>query len=64
MKTIIETHFKVVSVIFKNPEYNYKTSVNPRQTNADIKNYFVGTFFNLGNAERDNMQKCIDIEIN
>ena len=54
--------FKTVTVKFANLEYNYKTSVNGRLTDEEIKRYWIGQPFNLGHIS-DNVQICIDIEI-
>jgi len=52
-----------IKVIFKNPIYNYVTSVNPKATEEELKKYFVNTVFNLGNYPSENPQKCTKIEI-
>ena len=51
---------KTAHIIFDDPKYNYSTSVNGRD--AEIKDYFIGTWFNLGSV-KDNMQKCIGCDI-
>jgi len=52
-----------IKVIFKNPIYNYVTSVNPKVTEEEIKKYFVNTVFDVGSYPEENPQKCIEIEI-
>lgn len=54
---------KSVKVIFKDPKYNYYTSVNGERSDDEIKKYFVGTYFNLGVYPVEDMQKCIKVEI-
>ena len=64
---------KTAHVKFKNSKYNYFTSVNPALTDEQIKDYFIGTVFNLGGmgydhktdkeVEIDNLQQCIDCEV-
>lgn len=56
-------NFKTVEVIFKNPEHNYKTSVNPQSLDKSLNEYFVNTWFNLGAYPVENMQQCIKINI-
>lgn len=51
-----------VHVCFQQKQYNYTTSVNPDSTDQELKDYFVGKQFNLGQVE-DNLQTCIRIEI-
>ncbi len=52
-----------IKVIFKNPIYNYVTSVNPKVSEEDIKKYFVNTVFDVGSFPTENHQQCISIEI-
>jgi len=52
--------FKKANVKFANPMYNYSTSVNGSLSDEDIIKYFKGTWFNLGHADKDNMQQCTD----
>lgn len=54
---------KTIKVIFKDPEYNYKTSVSATATKESIKAYFIGQYFNLGAYPTENMQQCISVEI-
>lgn len=56
-------NFKTASVKFSNEKYNYTTSVNGNLTDDEIKNYFIGKYFNLGNYDKDDMQKCVSCEI-
>ena len=37
-----------VDVIFKNPKYNYTTSVSAKATEESVRKYFVGQIFNVG----------------
>ena len=50
-----------VNVYFEDSKYNYATPV--RGTDEDIRDYFVGKYFNMG-FENDNPQKCIEIQKN
>ena len=54
--------FKTAHVKFSDTKYNYATSINPNLSDEQIKAYFMGTWFNLGNVG-DNMQKCIGCEV-
>jgi hypothetical protein len=54
--------FKTANVKFKNPKYNYSTSVNGKLSDADIIKYFKGTVFNLGFLN-DNLQTCIECTV-
>jgi len=51
-----------VKVIFKNPEYNYSTSVNPAASEESLRKYFIGNHFNMGPYPLENFHTCIDIE--
>ena len=51
---------KTAHVKFEDSKYNYSTSVNGSLTDSEIKDYFVGEWFNLGHADNDNIQLCID----
>jgi len=51
-----------VEVIFKNPKYNYKTSVSAITTEADARDYFVGHSVNVGVYPEEKMRKVIDIK--
>jgi hypothetical protein len=53
---------KTIKVIFKDNSLNYVTSINEKVTEDEVKRYFVDNYFNLGNYQEDNLQKCIDIE--
>jgi len=59
----IDSMLKTVYVKFSEWKHNYHTNVNGNLKNEEIRNYFVGKFFNLGDASADNMQKCTDIAI-
>ena len=52
--------FKTAHVKFKNPKYNYSTSVNGKLTDEEVIAYFKGKAFNLGTPTRDNLQICVD----
>lgn len=49
---------KSVRVMFKDPKYNYTTSVNGKLTDKEVVDYFINTTFNLGHLQ-DNLQTCI-----
>ena len=51
-----------VTVKFKNPEYNYSTSVSDITTEQTATNYFVGSFFNVAAFPDETMKQCISIE--
>jgi hypothetical protein len=53
---------KSVKVIFKNPVYNYVTSVNGKSSEEGLRNYFVNTVFDVGGYPVEDLQKCIDIK--
>jgi len=50
--------FKTVHIKFTDSKYNYITSVNSRQTDKQIINYFKGQLFNLSNVH-DDLHVCI-----
>lgn len=54
---------KTAEVLFENSKYNYKTSVNGQLSEEEIKAYFEGKTFNLGNGESDDLQKCIKCNV-
>lgn len=54
---------KKVTVIFKDSQYNYDTSVNGQQTDGQIQRYFIGKHFNFGTDENENFQLCITVKI-
>ena len=55
-------NFAKVDVIFKNPKYNYTTSINV-DDEAQARDYFVGKTFDMSNGEkRENLQKAIAIK--
>lgn len=54
--------FKTAYVRFKDPSYDYRTSVNAELTDAEIVRYFKGKLFNLGHIE-DNVQICIECNV-
>lgn len=53
---------EAVRVKFENEAYNYSTSVNPKATEEDLKDYFIGTSFDLGLFPVEDFQQCIDID--
>lgn len=53
---------EAVRVKFENETYNYTTSVNPKATKKDLKDYFIGKQFDLGTYPVEDFQQCIDIE--
>ena len=54
---------KCANIIFADPKYNYSTSINGCVSDEDIKKYFKGQLFNMGQADNDNMQICIDCTV-
>lgn len=54
---------KSVKVIFEDPKHNYYTSVDGKNTDEAIKKYFVGKLFNVDVFPKENMLKCIKVEI-
>ena len=53
-----------VKVIFRNPKYNYTTSVSDATTEETARIYFVNTSFDLGVYPNEDLQVCIDIKFN
>lgn len=51
-----------VLVKFRNPAYNYTTSVSKQTDEAAARRYFVGQEFNVGKGGKDQMEKVVDIE--
>lgn len=51
-----------VEVMFKNPKYNYRTSVSPNSTEKSARDYFVGQFFDVGVYPKEQMEEVIDIK--
>lgn len=54
--------FKTAYVQFKDPSYNYRTSVNGELTDQQVIDYFKGHPFNLGHIE-DDVQICIECTV-
>ena len=54
--------FKTAYVQFKDPSYNYRTSVNGELSDEEIVKYFKDKPFNLGSVE-DNVQICIECTV-
>ena len=59
----VESMLKTAYVKFEDHKYNYHTSINGNLSNDEAKAYFIGKWFNLGDASGDNMQKCIDCAV-
>ena len=59
----IDEMLKTAYVKFNDWKYNYHTNVNGELSDEEVKAYFVGKFFNLGDASADNMQQCIDCAV-
>jgi hypothetical protein len=59
----IDEMLKTAFVKFDAWKYNYHTNVNGKLSNDEIKKYFVGQWFNLGDVDKDNMQKCTNVAI-
>jgi hypothetical protein len=57
-----QPRFKTAYVQFKDASYNYRTSVNGKQTDEQIIKYFKGQTFNLGSVE-DDLHICIDCTV-
>jgi len=55
--------FKNVEVKFKDSNLNYSSFVNPESSDESIRNYFVGTRFNVGEYPTEKFAKCIEVEI-
>jgi len=54
--------FKTAYVQFKDPAYNYRTSVNGELSDEEIIKYFKGQVFNLGHID-DDVQLCIECNV-
>ena len=54
--------FKTANVSFADTKYNYSTSVNGKQSDAEIISYFKGQIFNMGNVH-DDLQVCIECTV-
>ena len=57
------SYLKKANVFFADSKYNYSTAVNGKVSDEEIIEYFKGTVFNLGNADKDDMQLCIDCTV-
>lgn len=51
-----------VDVIFKDPKYNYSTSMSPTTTEKSAREYFVGNSFNVAPFPNEQFEKVIDIK--
>jgi hypothetical protein len=56
--------FHLVTVKFKDSKYNYQTVVNPKVSEQEVRRYFVGQMFNVGQYPKEIMLECIDIDFN
>jgi hypothetical protein len=55
---------RLIIVKFADSKLNYGTSVSTSSTEKDLIEYFVGELFDMSDdLERENMQKCIAIEL-
>jgi hypothetical protein len=54
--------FHLVTVKFKDSKYNYQTVVNPKVSEQEVRRYFVGQMFNVGQYPKEIMLECIDID--
>ncbi|MFV0495690.1 MAG: hypothetical protein ACK5M9_11820 [Mycobacterium sp.] len=54
---------KSVEVIFDDPQYNYTTSVNGAASMKQLRDYFVGTSFNVAPFPGEVFKKCVNIKI-
>lgn len=57
------SNLKKANVFFADSKYNYSTSVNGKLSDEEIIKYFKGNVFNLGHADKDNVQECIDCTV-
>ena len=62
-KINVMSNLKTAHVIFENSDYNYSTSVNGSQTDQEIKDYFIGTSFNVAAYPNEVFEKCIDCKV-
>lgn len=53
-----------VRVVFEDTEHNYTTSVAAKITDVEARDYFVGKMFDVGQLNRENLQKCVKIVYN
>lgn len=49
--------------MFEDQANNYKTPVNGKLTDQEIKEYFINNVFNVGAYPVENVQICINVEI-
>lgn len=61
-KQMLSNGLNSVEVIFKNPEYNYRTSLSPQSTEESARDYFVGKTFDVGIYPKEQMEEVIDIK--
>jgi len=57
----MNNQLQAVRVLFSDKKYNYSTSVSCHSTQKDLKDYFIGSFFNMGSFPTENMKQCTDI---
>lgn len=53
--------FKLVKMTYTNGEQS-TTCVNRNCSDDEIKKYFLNQWFDRGHFEKENMQKCINVE--
>lgn len=58
-----DTIMQTVKVIFRDERFNYRTTVSSNSTRESVNECFVGQFFNVGAYPVENMQECINVEI-
>jgi hypothetical protein len=51
-----------VNVKFEDAQNNYSTNVSGDVNEDEVKQYFIGTYFNCGAYPDELMYKCIDVE--
>ena len=55
--------FKTANVWFADSKYNYKTRVNSTLPDEEIIKYFKDKIFNMGEVDKDDLQKCIECTV-
>ena len=58
----VSNGLSVVKVKFKDPKYNYTTSMSASMTKESAEKYFIGKSFNVGEYPKENMKEVVDIE--
>jgi hypothetical protein len=59
----LPSYKNAVKVYFKNPKYNYTTSIGPYATEESAKQYFLNNYFNVGVYPKEILQKPIRIRL-